>query len=647
MQKRMNKVMSVITLWFVASVATPLSAQTEVMAWGNMTGVRVDGELIEFESSLRVAADGWSTIQATGKERQRPSYHREGERQTVTTRIGKLTFKQVVTDMQRGVAQVEITTKSDTTLRAAEGVFFCIELPDHRYSDGFVKMGGTRVTIAQLQKGAVSKKSNAKEITITTPSRQIKLAFASRVSAFVRKEAGSAATLYVQLLPSIEKGKEVTTSFQLHADGVIDHSDATIHLDVTNPGRLFAGFGGNFRLQNPSQDPKVIDYCLANLRVAYGRVEFPWRNWQKEENSDPIAEAYAGNLDGKVRDAVLMAQRLKAKGMPLIISCWFPPTWAIAGDPRSYRRNGGIQAYKLDPEKQEKIYKSLSDYLVFIKQKYGIEAQLFSFNESDLGIDVLFSPQEHADFIKGFGAYMAKRGLATKMLLGDNSDATTFNFLVPAMKDPATHPYIGAVSFHSWRGCDDMTLHKWAGASRALNVPLIIGEGSTDAAAHTYAEIFNESTFALYEINLYTRICAICQPLSILQWQLTSDYSLLWGDGIYGSQGPLRPTQRFWNMKQLASTPEEAFSIPVTCSKKEVNCAAFGNIAQGKYAVHLVNNGAKSQAIITGIPEGTTDLQIYVTNSVDGMKENGTAKVENGRATISLPAISFITLLSK
>ncbi|MDD3160373.1 MAG: hypothetical protein PHX49_00405 [Bacteroidales bacterium] len=121
MQKRMNKVMSVITLWFVASVATPLSAQTEVMAWGNMTGVRVDGELIEFESSLRVAADGWSTIQATGKERQRPSYHREGERQTVTTRIGKLTFKQVVTDMQRGVAQVEITTKSDTTLRAAEG----------------------------------------------------------------------------------------------------------------------------------------------------------------------------------------------------------------------------------------------------------------------------------------------------------------------------------------------------------------------------------------------------------------------------------------------------------------------------------------------------------------------------------------------
>ena len=45
------------------------------------------------------------------------------------------------------------------------------------------------------------------------------------------------------------------------------------------------------RLQNPAADPKVIDYCLENLRVAYGRVEFPWRLWQPEEESDPIAVA--------------------------------------------------------------------------------------------------------------------------------------------------------------------------------------------------------------------------------------------------------------------------------------------------------------------------------------------------------------------
>jgi hypothetical protein len=93
------------------------------------------------------------------------------------------------------------------------------------------------------------------------------------------------------------------------------------------------------------------------------------------------------------------------------------------------------------------------------------------------------------------------------------------------------------VSFHSWRGCTDETLKKWAHAARQLNIPLLVAEGSTDAAAWTYPEIFSEQAFALYEINLYVRICSICQPLSILQWQLTADYSVMTGANIFGTKG--------------------------------------------------------------------------------------------------------------
>ena len=140
----------------------------------------------------------------------------------------------------------------------------------------------------------------------------------------------------------------------------------------------------------------------------------------------------------------------------------------------------------------------------------------------------------------------------------------------------------------------------------------MVGEGCTDAVVARYAEIFNESTFTLYEINLYIRICAICQPLSILQWQLTSDYSLLWGDGIYGFKGPLRPTQRFGNIKQLASTPAEALATPVSSSKRNVNCAAFGNMVRGEYAVHMVNNGADCNATIFGIPVEVKELKLKI-----------------------------------
>jgi hypothetical protein len=305
-----------------------------------------------------------------------------------------------------------------------------------------------------------------------------------------------------------------------------------------------------------------------------------------------------------------------------------------------------VRAYRLDESKNEKIYRSLGDYLVWMKEAFGVEAEFYSFNESDLGIDVLHTPGQHAVFIKEFGAHLASRGLSTRLLLGDNSDATTFDFILPAMTDPECRPYIGAVSVHSWRGCDDETLRRWGDAARRLNVPLIIGEGSTDAAAHRYPQIFDEQTFALYEINLYVRICALAQPLSILQWQLTSDYSLLLGEGIYRTEGALRPTQRFWNLKQLASTPGESFALPFESSKEQVNCAAFGNIARGEWAVHMVNNGAARTAVVKGLPAGTGDVKVWVTTADLAMEEIRDVRHDaDGTLTFPLPAASFATAI--
>jgi hypothetical protein len=215
------------------------------------------------------------------------------------------------------------------------------------------------------------------------------------------------------------------------------------------------------------------------------------------------------------------------------------------------------------------------------------------------------------------------------------------------MNDPETHKYIGAVSFHSWRGCDNETLKKWAGAAKKMNLPVIVAEGSTDAAAWNYPEIINEQTFALYEINLYIRICSVCQPLSILQWQLTSDYSVMTGDGIFGTNGPLRPSTRFWNLKQLASTPANAFALQTTCSNDEINCAAFGNIARGEYAVHIVNNGAGKQTSIKGLPHDASLYEVFVTNGTMGMEKTGEVTAENGTVQINLLPASFTTLKSK
>lgn len=644
-------------LFFVVSNIIALSllnAQTEVMAWGNLTGIRVEGQLMEFETSLRVVGKNWSIISATGKEKQpRPRYDRDGITQTVNTDFGGIQFSEIVKENGMGSAIVTLTAKAvkDTLL---DGVYFCIELPEKYYENATVRLNGSGKK--QALSGLVStaekiRKLSAKSIIAESEKRQLSITFDVSSSLIIRKEKNIRGyQLYIGLMGAdIKKDQQAQKNITVKATGTIDKTPASVVVDSQNPGMRFDGFGGNFRLQNPKADPQVIQYCLDNLRVAWGRVEMPWSMWHPEESIDPAEVARTGKLNQHVHESMLMAQKLEKTGIPIIISDWSAPNWAILGDPRDAFRNRskGIYGYQLNPEKTEKIYKSIADFLVYLKQNYGVEPELFSFNESDLGINVRHTGKEHAEFIKGFGAYLASRGIATKMLLGDNSDATTFDFIIPAMNDPETHKYIGAVSFHSWRGCDDETLKKWAGAAKKMNLPLLVAEGSTDAAAWTYPEIFYEQTFALYEINLYIRLCSMCQPLSILQWQLTSDYSVLKGEGIYRTEGPLQPTRRFWNLKQLASTPEGAFAIPASCNKEEVNCAVFGNLASGEYAVHMVNNGAGRPAEIKGLPADVTMMEVYVTDETRGMEKTGEVRAVDGSFKLNLPATAMITLISK
>ncbi|MDB4883918.1 MAG: hypothetical protein JWL95_2684 [Gemmatimonadetes bacterium] len=341
-----------------------------------------------------------------------------------------------------------------------------------------------------------------------------------------------------------------------------------------------------------------------------------------------------------------MARTMGRKGAPVVVSAWFPPQWAVIGPlPVGGALVNGRRGNPLDPAKTERIYASLTSYLLYLRQHYGVEAAMFSFNESDLGIDVRQTPQEHDALIKGLGAYMKSKGLATKLLLGDVSDATPTWFIEPAMRDSAAWPYIGAVSYHSWRGWSDSLLTFWSDAAKRIGVPLLVGEGSTDAGAYRYPLIFQEPDMALYEIELYVRMLALSQPKSILQWQLTSDYSLLAGGGVFGDTTALRPTQRFWNLKQLASTPEQLSHLPIKCGDG-VSCAALGDARTGRYAVHLVNTGAWRPAELTGLPRGVTSLRIWTTDARRTMREGPRIPVSGGRARFRLDAASFVTVVA-
>lgn len=628
-------------LLILASSTTQVNAQAEYMAWGNLIGIRVDGQLMEFESGLAVVSGNFEHVEKTAKERQKPKYMRNSNTQTVQTAFSNFDFTKAIADAGKGKVDIDISTKAKLVDKTQSAWFF-IELPEKHYANGKLEYGAAKtINLNSTSPQHIS----AHVFEIKGEQRSLKIESKKPLNATLINE-NNGTTVYIELLPqNSSEGNQTNKNLRITASGSIDNKPVNITIDSNNPGRQFLGMGGNFRLQNPTTDPQVIQYCLDSMRVAYGRVEMPWQLWHPNETSNPL-EQTIDQLNPHVKASMKMAQKLAARGMPVIVSAWQAPAWAIIGEPAdAYRyRDQGIFGYPLNINKIDAIYESIADYLLYLKKHFGVEAIMFSFNESDLGINVRHTANEHRDFIKGMGKQLAQKGLATKMLLGDNSDATTFDFIVPAMNDSDAHKYIGAVSFHSWRGCDNKTLKKWGDAAKQLNVPLVVGEGSTDAAAWNYPQIFSEFSFAFHEINLYTRICAIAQPQTILQWQLTADYSILSGGGVFGTEGPLRPTQRFWNLKQLAATPENSFVLPTESSSELINCVAYGNIAKDEYALHIVNNGADRTATIEGLPQKAKNYRVYATGNKLNMKLIKEVVSENKALKIELPKAAFISV---
>ena len=664
MKKEFNMKNVIMTLVIGVLVPGMGYGQAALQPWGNLSGIRIEGQLMNFGTSIRVLGKEGELLQATGKERQHPHYDRQGNIQTVTTKLDSLYITETVEDRGAGEAAVdlELTARADMN---TGGVFFSVDLPAGDSDEHAVQLidpkgdGGQGSTILQ----DAFLRGQASGISVKGAHRQLELALGEPGWIIARKEDGGGAArsggreagagagtirLYISVgSGTMHTGDVAHLRLTIRASGEIDREPVSLTLNTAVSGAPFDGFGGNFRLQHADMDPQVIDYCLKNMRVAWGRVEMPWALWQPVKDSDPIDSARSGRLNPRVQAAMEMAQRLSKMGIPLILSVWFPPKWAVVGTPVFQQRPGGAWGNPLNNDNTSEIYKSIADYLDYLRQHYGVEIKFFSFNESDLGINIRQTAAEHAALIKGLGAYLAGRGFKTKMLLGDNSDATTYRFIEPAMSDPDARPYIGAVSFHSWRGCDEETLLKWAGAARKLDVPLIVAEGSIDAAAWNYPAIFSEPTYAMEEIDLYIRLLGICEPLAILQWQLTSDYSPLTGGGLYGNNTPLAPTQRLWNMKQLASTPKGVAAMGITADRPAITCAALGNNSKLLYAIHLVNNGARREAVLKGLPKKLKSFRIFVTDKERGMKEGDLVTVSNGEAHFVLDAWSYTELLSK
>ena len=641
-------------------VGSEMLGQTEVQGWASIRGIRVQGELMPFVTSIRVESATGQQMAITANERvQDPQFTRQGNKQTHTGTLdlgaaGSISFTQVIEDLEPGVARLDLNLTPSADLNVG-GVYFAIAIPKANYTNGSAGLMATNDSIGLAAPPATAPKvfqaGAAQGLQFRGTRRQLAMEFGLPLEFFqdTRQPHGADYTFYCTIAKgNLQKGQQRHASFTFRATGAVNQEPIKLTIDASKPGRTWDGIGGNFRLQSPDDLP-IIQYNLENLRVAWGRVAMPLNLWHPDEATDPSEAAKAGALNNDVRRAMEMSRTLAQRKIPFIISVWHAPDWAL-GDPSPGRRDGGapqgpggLRGRPILPEKLAALGKSIAAYLRYMKDEFGAEAETFSFNESDLGIDIRQTAQEHAQMIKTFGPIFAGAGLKTKLLLGDTSDATPLHFIQAAMNDPEAVKYIGAISFHSWRGGTDEQLAFWGQAAGRLKVPVLIAEGGIDPAAQNYRAIFAEPWFCLSEIDVYVRSCALCQLKSVLEWQLTYDYSVLTGGR---DDQPLAPTMRFWQLKQLGTTPAGSAWLPIASDQPFVSACAFGNAPKGSIAVHLVNTGARRAATISGIPAGVKELKVFVTDRTRGMKETAKVAVTNGVAQITLDNEAMTSLFS-
>ncbi|MDD4227643.1 MAG: hypothetical protein PHU98_14800, partial [Mariniphaga sp.] len=162
------------------------------------------------------------------------------------------------------------------------------------------------------------------------------------------------------------------------------------------------------------------------------------------------------------------------------ISVWQVPDELVENPKQNSKR-----VMKVD--KYDEVIDMITAFLLKAKKDYGVEADYFSFNESDGGYSVLLSPEATIRFFKMAGKRFRESGLKTKFLWADTHQTKgTVEFATMVAGDSTIWKYLGPLCFHSWwsESIPDNELERIAGLAQAWNKEVWCSELGLDAMAH-------------------------------------------------------------------------------------------------------------------------------------------------------------------
>ncbi len=638
-----------VACFILISTAVLRSSETRFNHIGKLQQIALGKGWMPLTTDIKIPLKGWSKVLSFADSK--PSHAVTGDVEIWKGKAadGAATLFAVEQSAQEKDGKLVIDVRA--TAQAAvetEGIYFWIDLPSDAFAGGSYR--------AAAEKGILPLEL-PKEIhlcNVVTANLALKNAAGAELIADLQP-AGSVLiqdgrkwshhfSVLVQVGYGVFKqGDSLTKQISLSTSGEVESAPAKISVDAASPQYKITGIGGNycFGIESP-----VTRYTLDNLNVAFARTEMTLIEWEPE-NDD--ADANHIKWDALVahdkpntrlhREFELMRE-LSEKKIPYIASIWKLPPWLYTKPPDEKNERNLI-----DDAKWPEVIECIISYLQYAKEKYKAEPAYFSFNESNYGVRVLFTGDEHRDLMKRLGPALQKAGLKTRMLLGDvGGPRDTIGFTTPTVNDPEAMKYVGAVSFHSWGGASAQQYNAWADLSEKLKLPLIVAEAGVDAAAWENG-LFQSYDYGVREVAHYMELFQHARPQAILLWEYTADYSTMGMNKF--DRKRLVITERFCFQKHWCDlTPPGSEALKVASDKSEIMAAMFRHGPDNKrnYTLHVANPKWGRQVTIEGIPSSVKMLNVVRTARGEMFKKLEPMNVSGGKLTLELPMMSLITL---
>jgi hypothetical protein len=285
--------------------------------------------------------------------------------------------------------------------------------------------------------------------------------------------------------------------------------------------------GGNYAQANYTNSAwdAVGEATLEEFRPSHVRLALPLQFRDKEYS------AYMGEKINDQPAVVSLHETMKRMkedyGVSnFTISVWRVPNELVENPERDNKR-------RIKADKYEEVIDMIVAFLVKAKEEYGVEADYFSFNESDGGYMTIFSPEETIRFFKMAGDRFRKAGLKTRFLWADTAQTKgTVEFATMIAADSTIWKNLGPVCFHSWwsENIPDYEFERIAGFAKAWKREVWCSELGFDAMSWKIKGMNASWEYALRFAKIWHRMMKHAKVEVSQYWTWQNNYTIMSAD---------------------------------------------------------------------------------------------------------------------